>query len=31
LHFLKLETDKGEVLIAPEDQWILIVLQGAQG
>lgn len=31
LHFLKLETDKGEVLIAPEDAWILIVLQGASG
>jgi predicted regulator of Ras-like GTPase activity (Roadblock/LC7/MglB family) len=29
LHFLKLETDQGEVLIAPEEQWILIVLQGA--
>nr|MDO8118673.1 roadblock/LC7 domain-containing protein [Candidatus Sigynarchaeota archaeon] len=29
LNFLKLETSKGEVLIAPEEQWILIVLQGS--
>ncbi|MHA1680642.1 MAG: roadblock/LC7 domain-containing protein, partial [Promethearchaeota archaeon] len=29
LHFIKIETDKGEVLVAPESEWILIVLQGA--
>lgn len=28
LHFIKIETDKGEVLVAPESEWILIVLQG---
>ncbi|MHA1998450.1 MAG: roadblock/LC7 domain-containing protein [Promethearchaeota archaeon] len=31
LHFIKIETDKGEVLVAPESEWILIVLQGASG
>lgn len=29
LHFLKIETSKGEVLIAPEENWILIVLQNS--
>ncbi|MHA1793335.1 MAG: roadblock/LC7 domain-containing protein [Promethearchaeota archaeon] len=28
MHFLKIESSRGEILIAPENEWILIVLQG---